>query len=839
MANKPRGPIEVDVRIIAAGLIVVLITTTILVTFWNAQAPDDDLAAGGDAGPGGAGTHWVAEYDDAGRLVRVEEGGQNVRDHVLVDRGLAPTNLSLSPRPDGTERPVARVVDGHGLASEFVEDELIVFGDGEHLRAAIDRYGATLVSSHTPRGGMPYHVVRFEDPAQAASLAVTRALPAFVPETDDEVLVTALKLLAHPRERLPSPLVLDEGFNGPPVQLTLSSPDARSLLLTYAAATLDGLSVSPNWIGRPASEHLDLQIEPETFLDDESLEFPGGPTGYNQNVALWPSFRAGPGGSEVGVFDAWQAMERTGRLENRVGVVLIDQDFFPDQDYPPFEGLSLKQDANPLNGGDPDDGRHGDLVVKVGFGLPDNGYGTAGPGGPVAEVLLVHTDYTLDGTFQALDAAQDRGIRIASMSYGWWATGVLNPDISWHQEVLGAQAKFEGYREDGMLLFAAAHNQNRNLGPVSCTKLLLVQVTTCQEDAHMVPCEFGGVTCIGGLESGSKARKINNQTSGSNYQAPWEEIIQQLLPNVIINEPLAGEVDLYSPWPLYWNPPGAVSNGWGGGTSAATPFAAGVASLIWASDPGQSADAVEALLLGMAHQDSPSAFVDRTIDAWDPIRSLLCTIDPSLTVTSPTDGASFDPGTPIPFSLTGQATEPVTVDWGTIPGGHLSDQIQFTEDTLAPGTYQLFASIEDACEARVEDERSFTVRETPLPTITLPSGDPEPEPGETLVLQAQPPTGDPCEDVPASAYTWTSDLEGALGTGLRVETALSTPGLHRITLLVATPDCGLRDVVAVTVGEANRPPTARITQPTAGQVVADEQDRAGPHALVDLSGTGN
>ena len=77
------------------------------------------------------------------------------------------------------------------------------------------------------------------------------------------------------------------------------------------------------------------------------------------------------------------------------------------------------------------------------------------------------------------------------------------------------------------------------------------------------------------------------------------------------------------------------------GTSFSSPFAAGVAALVWAADPTQSASDVEDVLLANA-KASPDASVGRAIDALSAVRSVLGNVPPTIDVVRPSPGDELD-----------------------------------------------------------------------------------------------------------------------------------------------------------------------------------------------------
>src|SRR5690606_24486723 len=106
----------------------------------------------------------------------------------------------------------------------------------------------------------------------------------------------------------------------------------------------------------------------------------------------------------------------------------------------------------------------------------------------------------------------------------------------------------------------------------------------CWERTWVTPCENAGVICVGGRRANSTKRAVD-----SNYGAD--------------------QVDIFAPFTLWLGPdPSAPANTARtlNGTSFSSPFTAGVAALIWAANPGLSADQVEHALLTTAHANSDS-----------------------------------------------------------------------------------------------------------------------------------------------------------------------------------------------------------------------------------------
>jgi hypothetical protein len=151
---------------------------------------------------------------------------------------------------------------------------------------------------------------------------------------------------------------------------------------------------------------------------------------------------------------------------------------------------------------------------------------------------------------------------------------------------------FTKVRSKGVLLFGAAGNQGENVNAEICL------LGTCVETHFFSPCQIDAVICVGGLQRNSKLR-YTDEKGGSNYGRK--------------------DVNLYAPY-LVLVGPDPSDNGvnkakLAGGTSVASPYAAGVAALIWAANPHLSADQVEGILSSTAHL-SPDPLVGRYVNAF-------------------------------------------------------------------------------------------------------------------------------------------------------------------------------------------------------------------------------
>ena len=132
-------------------------------------------------------------------------------------------------------------------------------------------------------------------------------------------------------------------------------------------------------------------FQPTDFANAFTVEALVGDAGFNSNPLVyggdaydWTHLRAGTR-QDTGVTLAWTQLDAAGRLANRVVIGVHDQGFAPDPDFPSGGTIDRPNfpGSIPCSGG----GMcpwHGTNVLGAAMGVPDNGFGAAGPAGPVA-----------------------------------------------------------------------------------------------------------------------------------------------------------------------------------------------------------------------------------------------------------------------------------------------------------------------------------------------------------------------------------------------------------------------------------------------------------------------
>jgi len=700
---------------------------------------------------------------------------------LTVDPSIDPPVTTL-PALGGSPRPVAVLENDDGTRAAFVADELWLSTDD---RAAVDallaRWNGTVLLELDPAssgvGGLPRQYLVRIDPtlADVARLAADLA-------------------------------TLDADATG---SGAVSSAAGLGLLAASAREAVAGQDVGVNWIGEGAD------VGAASIADKSLAEAPtgGGPLGgvaYTPNPYAWPTHDVGSA-QDIGVAEAWRALDAAGRLlPGSQGVAILDMGFEPDADMPSgFVAMSNVPFIEPLGtenllgcGGGPCPW-HGANVASAAFAVPGNGFGSAGPAGPVADPVLVFTSYDFFTSIAALLEARALGATIANMSYS--APVPYYAAIT----VLPFEAATVALRASGMLLFAAAGNDGKN---VDAEKTAFGVGLGFEKTWH-TPCENAGVLCVGGLASNSLSR-----AGSSNFGAE--------------------QVDLFAPFTLWLGPdPDAPANEVRAksGTSFSSPFAAGVAALVWAADPGQSASDVEDVLLATA-KTSPDAEVGRVVDALGAVRAVLGNVPPTIDVVRPSPGDVLDLNATVFFDAFVSDFEEggacCDVTWTSNVDGLLGTgrATSSTFSTVGPRTITITAVDNQGAQA-IANVPVTVVNTPPTVDVTKPVPEDDVFQGVSTVLRGTSfDRNEPGAELACSALTWTSSDPGDGDfpvVGCEVQVVFGTLGTRTLTLTGTDPQgASAIDTVAVTVLDPppDLPPSVLITSPTNFQSVGINEE---------------
>lgn len=201
---------------------------------------------------------------------------------------------------------------------------------------------------------------------------------------------------------------------------------------------------------------------------------------------------------------------------------------------------------------------------------------------------------------------------------------------------------------------------------------------------------------------------------------------------------------------------------------------------------------------------------------------------PVVTIITPADGATFDEGDAISFSGSASDTEDgdltANIVWFA-NGTQIGTGGSFSINSLTPGEYIIIAQVSDSSHSTGSDTITITVNsnanQPPSVTIIQPTNGSSFEQGETITF-----TGSSIDDNDgdlSASLQWSSNRDGALGTGTGFSLSNLSVGTHTITAQ-STDSEGLvgSDSVIIAI-TANTPPTIQITSPGDGYHLARTQ----------------
>jgi subtilisin family serine protease len=602
------------------------------------------------------------------------EGPQNARGQskpprptVTVNPDVRPSGATLPPYADGRARPLARVVDAHGNAADFVADELVVAMPDDQFAAFVARWKAIVLETvPTAPGATPLRLVRVD--ASARGGAPTQSLGANLQRIDPQ------SRGAH----------------------SVSSTAALSLLGAAADEAAKGFSVGMDWVLHPAG--IDERLVGEAPTPSSNPSF--GDLPYDPNPFTWSYMTEGRA-QDIGVPEAWRMLSIAGRLNGSIPAAVIDGGYeVTNPDFPTgIYGLGTPNQMTCSGGAACP--WHGTGVVQTLAGSADNGWGTAGAGaGAITNIRMFENDGGALTATKAVYRAIDAGAKIINISSG----GTIPAAFSWAADFYDSATL--AARDRGALVFAAAGNDNIDVDAEDC-------VGVCWEEGWTTPCENEGVICVGALKWDSI-----NKAGYSNYgfescgHAPCD-------------------VDIFGPGTVFagTDPANNASTlpSQTSGTSVASPFVAGVAGLIWAVNPSFTDDEVAGFLLSMAH-DNIDHLVRRHVDATASVHAAFGNVPPGITITAPANSTSVGYGGVNAMAFRAKALDwedgasCCTVTWSSNIDGSMGEGASLDYVFRTPGSRVVTATAEDSRGGR--DYATVTVlarNQSPNVTINQPS----------------------------------------------------------------------------------------------------------------------
>jgi serine protease len=713
-----------------------------------------------------------------------------------VDPAVEPFQDELPGINGGDPRPLAAVMDPKGNVTTFVENEIMLqTDDASVLTDVLSETGGEVIYEIDPEdygfSDLPkIHLIQF-DPSSADTGEFEKDIESLM---DDNIQSAGL--------------------------YTYSSENGVGSFATAADWATDGFTVTVNWVGE------------SDVIPVDSNEAPNGTTiggiVYDSDAYEWAHFALGTT-QDIGVPEAWNLLHNTGKDTTEIDIAILDGGFSPNADIPadttylnifPF-------DPRGVAGIDPSCPWHGTDVLQTSMAVSDDDYGVVGVAAPVGDPIAFYTTYDFILSIGSVLGASAAGAEIINMSYGADVPSIFG----W--TVVPFESATAMVSSSGVLLFASAGNDGNNVDGKDCF------LDICWEHTWVTPCENAGVICVGGLGWGSQFR-----AGGSNYGPD--------------------HVDIYAPYTVYggWAPDNT-----GGdtmvtgisGTSFSSPYAASVAALVWAGDTTLSASQVWGIMQDTAHE-SPDFLVNGYVNAYDAVLHAI-NVGATVEITYPSDNQVHQFKRPIRFEaevgfVSANDNQFVTTQWESNVDGILETQTfsvdagshtafsSFWTSDLSEGDHTIYVTVTVGDVIASDSVMITNENSPPTASIDQPSDNAWFCANQNVNFYGS--SSDPNEytGLPDSAYGWSSNVDGILGTGASISHSFSTLGLRAITLTV-TDDGGLSGTDSINIEIksladpdcSNLPPSATITTPDNGDTFwVTNIDATGWYVDVDFTG---
>ncbi len=622
--------------------------------------------------------------DDPTPVIPTEVGSTPVDPTPGVSDYEAQVNPELVPLlpavadPQGNLLPVAASLDEQGVQSDFVEGVILLRPDNEaDLQAFLERYDGVVIDDNT-----------IPEPPPELSITLTEA------ERKATEFLVRVNLASVDAADLPANAAR-AGLEG---VIEFSSQAGAETLAAVLDAKASGFDASGNWIEQ-ASQIPSFPGSFGAFFNTRERRNTPPAAGFKDGFA---EPRYGTGGSFSNVTLAWQYTAAHG-FQRRVWVAIIDSGFYLDNNGVPIgndsDFLPAGANGRPVQydftdddafAGGPGPGRcgpnnpcfwHGTGSTGVAAGVMDDTSGEAGTGGLVANQMLFRFSGARDQRNEAVRTAVAWRADVVSMSFG----GDCNRScrIDDRDDNPFDDAVNSGSR----VVFLAAAGNGRGTPAVGYP---------VGDPNFFHPCIEDRTICVGALNDNATT-KIGYSNFGNQVGifAPTNIPVMSYPPSTGVDG--AGNA-----FPL------PVGQAFGvaapqsfGGTSASTPFVAGVAAMMKAINPALNHDDVSRILLETARPGA--APVTRTIDALAAVRraaegipNLLDRHEPNNLETTPTNL-----GVTPPYSVPSMSTNARDRDYYRFesPGGSsMTISLQYPEGLSTVSIFSLY-SLGGGCAA--------------------------------------------------------------------------------------------------------------------------------------------
>lgn len=692
-----------------------------------------------------------------------------------IDESLLPSLPELPPIANGHNRPIGVAIDAQGRQLEFVANEVIVFAESEaDLEPFLTRYSGEIL-----RDGAPFVPIDTSELEKSQTESVSSGW--YLIQVDASF--SSLDDIANNMEQV--------GAGG---EFSFSSEDSARLI---------ALTVRED----------NAYINPLMYAEGQYDEHPSDVPGEYESADTWWWFTEDddPATSEeeglsVGVIHAWEYLSYL-RIPpsgtwSPPQIAIIDGGFAVDIDtgfpmnnntdyFPqrPWQADLVEYDntaggQNLMTCGGSPCPWHGTSVFGAALARHSNQFGGAGTAGNIAWPMLFRVDGSYYGVADAIRSAAFNGADVINLSLGSYCDSFFCQPLDGLDYVLEDAIDFAvGQRA---VIVAAAGNDGISL-----------------DGRNFMPCEMDKIICVGSVNQ--VGENVNNYGINVDVWAPTgiRTTVTPVSAMIDNNNTGVDEIDLFN------------------GTSASTPYVAGVIGMIKALDPLIAWSQVQQILQDTANESSDLPVYQGYIDAYRALLAVRPNDSPTVSITLPADNATLSYG---PTSLTATASDPESddpesgrVEWYSDVDGFLCSVDGFyyanvlgCGGNLNIGQHTITALAIDAHGATAQDEITVTViNHPPTVDITAPSDNSTFYNHQSITMSAYAFDQDGPWEV-----EWHSDIDGALGNTSTVVRQLST-GTHQITARV-TDELGLfaEDSITLNIIPGEGVPTIVIVEPT-------------------------
>lgn len=170
--------------------------------------------------------------------------------------------------------------------------------------------------------------------------------------------------------------------------------------------------------------------------------------------------------------------------------------------------------------------------------------------------------------------------------------------------------------------------------------------------------------------------------------------------------------------------------------------------------------------------------------------TVFLTVDsaPEVTITAPADGSSVEAGTSV--TLEGSASDAgdgdlsASLAWRSDRDGALGTGASVTTSTLSVGTHAITAAVTDGLGLTGEATLALTIVPASPPRVEIAGPGIDAVVAQGVFVRLTATASDVRDGDLSSAISWSSSLDGPLGTGASLESATLSVGAHAITAAV-------------------------------------------------------